>query len=127
MILAFNLSDIVTVPFGWLLAQLYHFTDNYGAALIIFALAVQAKAQLCSFRRVAQGILQQVGHEHLAGGLLVAAIGQDGNRGIFLANAPVGFRDRRNLVLLHGIPFRHDGCGLALCRGTGSELQGGDG
>ena len=42
MILAFNLSDIVTVPFGWLLAQLYHFTDNYGAALIIFALAVQA-------------------------------------------------------------------------------------
>ena len=42
MILAFNLSDIVTVPFGWLLAQLYHLTDNYGAALIIFALAVQA-------------------------------------------------------------------------------------
>ena len=42
MILAFNLSDIVTVPFGWLLAQLYHFTDNYGAALIICALAVQA-------------------------------------------------------------------------------------
>ena len=53
MILAFNLSDIVTVPFGWLLAQLYHFTDNYGAALIIFALAVQA-------------ILETLGHYALA-------------------------------------------------------------
>ena len=42
MILAFKLSDIVTVPFGWLLAQLYHATNNYGVALIIFALAVQA-------------------------------------------------------------------------------------
>ena len=42
MILAFKLSDIITVPFGWLLAQLYNLTNNYGVALIIFALAVQA-------------------------------------------------------------------------------------
>lgn len=42
MILAFKLSNIITVPFGWLLAQLYHLTNNYGVALIIFALAVQA-------------------------------------------------------------------------------------
>ncbi len=42
MFLAFELSDIITVPFGWLLGQLYHLTNNYGVAMIIFALAVQA-------------------------------------------------------------------------------------
>ncbi len=42
MFLAFQLSDIITVPFGWLLGQLYHLTNNYGVAMIIFALAVQA-------------------------------------------------------------------------------------
>ena len=42
MILAFKLSNIITVPFGWLLSLLYHATNNYGVALIIFALAVQA-------------------------------------------------------------------------------------
>ena len=41
MFLAFQLSDIVTVPFGWLLAQLYHLTNNYGVAMIIFAIVVQ--------------------------------------------------------------------------------------
>lgn len=41
MFLAFQLSDIITVPFGWLLAQLYHLTSNYGVAMIIFAVAVQ--------------------------------------------------------------------------------------
>ena len=41
MFLAFQLSDIVTVPFGWLMAVLYHTTQNYGIAMIIFALAVQ--------------------------------------------------------------------------------------
>ena len=41
MILAFQLSDIVTVPFGWLLAQLYQLTTNYGVALIIFAVLVK--------------------------------------------------------------------------------------
>jgi len=41
MFLAFQLSDIITVPFGWLLAQLYHLTDNYGIAMIIFAIVVQ--------------------------------------------------------------------------------------
>ena len=41
MILAFSLSDLVTVPFGWLLGQLYHLTNNYGVAMIIFALVVQ--------------------------------------------------------------------------------------
>ena len=41
MILAFKLSDIVTVPFGWLLAQLYQFTNSYGMALILFAILAQ--------------------------------------------------------------------------------------
>ena len=41
MILAFKFSDLITVPFGWLLGQLYHLTNNYGIAMIIFALVVQ--------------------------------------------------------------------------------------
>ena len=41
MILAFKLSDLVTVPFGWLLGQLYGLTSNYGIAMILFALVVQ--------------------------------------------------------------------------------------
>lgn len=41
MILAFKLSDIVTVPFGWLLAVLYHTTNNYGVAIILFGILVQ--------------------------------------------------------------------------------------
>ena len=41
MILAFQLSDLVTVPFGWLLSQLYQFTNNYGLAMIIFAILVK--------------------------------------------------------------------------------------
>ncbi len=41
MILAFKLSDIITVPFGWLLGQLYQFTSNYGVAMIIFAVLVK--------------------------------------------------------------------------------------
>ena len=41
MFLAFKLADIVTVPFGWLLGQLYQLTNNYGIAMIIFALAVK--------------------------------------------------------------------------------------
>ncbi len=42
MFLAFQLSDLVTVPFGWLLGVLYDLTSNYGVAMIIFALIVQA-------------------------------------------------------------------------------------
>ena len=41
MFLAFKLSDIVTVPFGWLLGFLYETTGNYGVAMIIFAIIVQ--------------------------------------------------------------------------------------
>ena len=41
MILAFKFSDLITVPFGWLLGQLYHLVGNYGIAMIIFALVVQ--------------------------------------------------------------------------------------
>ena len=41
MILAFQLSDIVTVPFGALLNLLYQFTANYGVAMILFAVIVQ--------------------------------------------------------------------------------------
>ena len=41
MFLAFQLSDIVTVPFGWLLGQLYDLLGNYGLAMIVFAVIVQ--------------------------------------------------------------------------------------
>ncbi len=42
MFLAFKLSDLITVPFGWLLGVLYDLTSNYGVAMILFALIVQA-------------------------------------------------------------------------------------
>ena len=42
MFLAFKLSDLVTVPFGWILGVLYDLTSNYGVAMILFALIVQA-------------------------------------------------------------------------------------
>ena len=41
MFLAFKITDIITGPFGWLLSQLYQLTNNYGVAMIIFALIVQ--------------------------------------------------------------------------------------
>ena len=41
MILAFNLSDIIRIPFGYILDWLYQFTTNYGVALILFALIVR--------------------------------------------------------------------------------------
>ena len=41
MFLAFKLSDIITVPFGYLLSILYRVTNNYGIAMILFALVVQ--------------------------------------------------------------------------------------
>ena len=41
MILAFQLSDLITVPFGYLLSWLYQLTSNYGVALIIFAVLVK--------------------------------------------------------------------------------------
>ena len=41
MFLAFKLSNIVTVPFGWLMGWLYQVTDNYGVAMILFAICVQ--------------------------------------------------------------------------------------
>ena len=42
MFLAFQLGDIIRVPFGWLLGVLYDLTSNYGVAMIIFAIIVQA-------------------------------------------------------------------------------------
>ena len=41
MFLAFKLSNLITVPFGWLLGYLYDLTSNYGYAMILFALIVQ--------------------------------------------------------------------------------------
>ena len=41
MFLAFRLRDIIIVPFGWLMGQLYQLTDNYGIAMILFAVCVQ--------------------------------------------------------------------------------------
>ena len=42
MFLAFKFSNIITVPFGWLLGVLYDLTSNYGVAMILFAIIVQA-------------------------------------------------------------------------------------
>ena len=41
MFLAFQLSDIITIPFGYLLSFLYQLTGNYGVAMILFAVLVQ--------------------------------------------------------------------------------------
>ena len=41
MILAFELSDIIRVPFGYLLDILYRLTTNYGVAMILFAVLVK--------------------------------------------------------------------------------------
>ena len=41
MFLAFKLSNLVTIPFGWLLSVLYRFTDSYGVAMILFGVLVQ--------------------------------------------------------------------------------------
>ena len=41
MFLAFALSDIIKVPFGYLMDWLYQFTNNYGLALILFAILVK--------------------------------------------------------------------------------------
>ena len=41
MFLAFRLRDLITVPFGWLMGQLYQLTGNYGVAMILFAVCVQ--------------------------------------------------------------------------------------
>ena len=41
MILAFNLADIIQVPFGYLMELLYELTSSYGMALILFAVLVQ--------------------------------------------------------------------------------------
>ena len=42
MFLAFQFGDLIRVPFGWLLGFLYDLTSNYGVAMILFALAVNA-------------------------------------------------------------------------------------
>ena len=41
MFLAFKLSDIITVSFGYLLSWMYNLTGNYGIALILFSIIVQ--------------------------------------------------------------------------------------
>ena len=41
MFLAFKLSNLITVPFGWLMGMLYRLTGNYGVAMILFAFCVQ--------------------------------------------------------------------------------------
>lgn len=41
MFLAFSFSDLVTVPFGWLLNQIYSLLGSYGLAVTLFAILVQ--------------------------------------------------------------------------------------
>ena len=40
MFLAFKLSDIITIPFGWVLGQLYRLCGSYGLAMVFFAVIV---------------------------------------------------------------------------------------
>ena len=41
MFLAFKISDIINIPFGYVMDFLYQFTNNYGLTLILFALIVK--------------------------------------------------------------------------------------
>ncbi len=41
MFLAFEISDIIRIPFGYVLDFLYQLTSNYGVALILFAIIVR--------------------------------------------------------------------------------------
>ncbi len=41
MFLAFNISDVIRIPFGYVLDYLYQFATNYGLALILFAVIVR--------------------------------------------------------------------------------------
>ena len=41
MFLAFQISDIIRIPFGYVLDLLYQLTTNYGVALILFAIIVR--------------------------------------------------------------------------------------
>lgn len=41
MFLAFSISDLITVPFGYLLGWLYNWTSSYGVALLVFAVIVK--------------------------------------------------------------------------------------
>ncbi len=41
MFLAFNISDIIRIPFGYVLDWLYQLTANYGVSLILFAIIVR--------------------------------------------------------------------------------------
>jgi YidC/Oxa1 family membrane protein insertase len=41
MLLAFNISDIIRVPFGYIMDFLYQITNSYGLSLILFAVLVQ--------------------------------------------------------------------------------------
>ncbi len=41
MFLAFEISDIIRIPFGYVLDFLYQLTTNYGVALILFAIIVR--------------------------------------------------------------------------------------
>ena len=41
MFLAFQIADIIRVPFGYILDWLYRLTTNYGVSLILFAIIVR--------------------------------------------------------------------------------------
>ncbi len=41
MFLAFQLSNLITIPFGYMLEWMYNLTNSYGLALILFAILVQ--------------------------------------------------------------------------------------
>ena len=54
--------DIIRIPFGWLLAQLYDFTSNYGLALIIFAVIVKVILLPLSAKSKKNSMVQRYGN-----------------------------------------------------------------
>ena len=72
MFLAFKLSNLITVPFGWLLGQLYNLFENYGVAMIVFGILVQlimlpikakSKKSMMKMSRV-QPMIQDIQHRY---------------------------------------------------------------
>ena len=54
-----SLSDIIRVPFGFLLDWLYTFTNNYGLALILFSLIIKLVLLPMSVKSSEQAIVRR--------------------------------------------------------------------
>ena len=70
MFLAFQIGDIIRIPFGYILEWLYNWTANYGVALILFSLIWSDTAPLfLTAEAVTQAEIDSI-RNHLAKGIL---------------------------------------------------------